>query len=112
MASQLHRGEIWMYTFAPPDKRRPALVLTRQVVLSRLFEVNIAQITSTIRGLPTEVLLDIEDGMKQPCCVNLHQVYTVQRSQLRTFVSTLSADKMRQVCKALNLAMGCMHPEP
>ena len=99
-----------MVTFAPPDKRRPALVLSRQIVLPRLFEVNVAEITSTIRGLPTEVILDVEDGMKHPCCVNLHQVHSVRRTLLRTYVATLSPTRMRQICRALNMAMGCMEP--
>ena len=107
MAAPLHRGEVWMFTFAPPDKRRPVLVLSREAILPVLRQVNIAEITSTIRGLPTEVVLGVEDGMKHACCVNLHQVYTVERALLRSYVTTLSADKMRMVCKALSAAMGC-----
>jgi mRNA interferase MazF len=97
-----------MVTFASPDKRRPALILTRPTVLARIDEVNVVVVTSTIRGLPTEVLLDVDDGMKHACCVNLHQVHTIRRALIRTYVSMLSAAKMRQVCKALHVAMGCV----
>jgi mRNA interferase MazF len=107
MATPLHRGEVWMFTFEAPDKRRPILLLSREAILPYLRQVNIAEITSSIRGLPTEVVLGIDDGMKHACCVNLHQVYTVERALLRTYVTTLSAERMRQVCKALGTAMGC-----
>ena len=48
MAREVRRGEIWMYTFRAPDKRRPVLVLTRQEVIGLLHTVMVAPITSTV----------------------------------------------------------------
>ena len=44
--------------------------------------VTVAPISSTIRGVPSEVVLNAEDGMKAPCAVNLHNAVTVSREQL------------------------------
>jgi len=67
----------------------------------------VAAITSTLRGAPTEVMVGPEDGLKQISCVNLTNVFTVRKSELRHYVGSLSAQKMREVCHALNIACGC-----
>ncbi|MBN1460565.1 MAG: type II toxin-antitoxin system PemK/MazF family toxin, partial [Armatimonadetes bacterium] len=51
----MKRGEVRWYRFARPDKRRPVVVLTRDSVLEYLGEVTVAPVTSTVRGIPTEV---------------------------------------------------------
>ena len=79
---ELNRGEIWLYDFKRPDKRRPVLVLTRPEVIPLLRTVMVAPITSTIRGVPSEIVLGVEDGMKQPCAVNLHNLVTVATAGL------------------------------
>jgi mRNA interferase MazF len=108
MASQLNRGEIWMYTFAPPDKRRPVLVLTRQEVIGVLRTVMVAPITSTIHGAPSEVLVGIEEGLKKESAINLDHVQTVDKNRLRKFIGTIGSGKMRAVCRALAIATGCV----
>jgi mRNA interferase MazF len=107
MARRLGRGEIWLLALAKPDKRRPVLVLSRPALIDVLHTVTVAAVTSTIRGVPTEVLLDVEDGLKAASCVNLSNVFTVRQSDLRTFVGTVSAVKMRSVCRAMAIACGC-----
>ena len=101
------RGEIWQYRFRAPDKRRPVVVLTRQEVLPLLRTVIVAPITSTIRGLPSEVVVGTDEGLKHDSAVNLDHVQTVDQRLLHSFVGTLSETKMRQVCRALALATGC-----
>jgi len=60
---QIARGEVRLYQFAAPDKKRPALVLTRNSAIAYLSTVTVAPVTSTIRGVPSEVVLNEEDGM-------------------------------------------------
>lgn len=74
MARLVNRGEIWSYRFNAPDKRRPVLVIARQEVIPLLHTVIVAPITSTIRRVPSEVLVGPEDGLKQPSAVNLDHV--------------------------------------
>jgi len=109
VAGRLERGEVRLYRFPPPDKQRPVLILTRRSALRYLARVTVAPITSTIRGVPSEVALGIEDGMRQPCAVNLHNVVTVARDGLGRRVAELGADRMRQVCAALAFALECGH---
>jgi mRNA interferase MazF len=107
MARRIGRGEIWMLSLPRPDKRRPVLVLSRPSLIDVLNTVTVAAVTSTLRGLPTEVRLGPEEGLKTTSCVNLCNVFTVQQNELRTFVGTVPAEKMRGVCRALAIACAC-----
>ena len=101
------QGEVRLCWFAPPDKQRPVLVLTRDSAIGHLATVTVAPITSTIRGVPSEVVLDIGDGMKGRCAVNLHNAVTVAQARLGRRVANLSAERMQQVCAALGFSLGC-----
>ena len=107
MARELNRGEIWLLHRPRPDKRRPVLVLSRKVLIGALHTVTVAAITSTLRGAPTEVELGLDEGLKQASCVNLCNLYTVRQSEIGQFVGTVGREKMRQVCRALEIACGC-----
>ncbi len=107
LASRLKRGEIWFYTFAAPDKRRPVLILSRQKAIDLLDTVLVAPITSTIRGAPSEVQVGISEGLKHESAVNLDHIHSVHKTQLRQFIGTLGPGKMREVCDALRAATGC-----
>jgi len=107
VAGRIARGDIRLYHFAPPDKKRPVLVLTRDSAIAYLSTVTIATITSAIRGVPSEVVLSEEDGMKAPCAVNLHNSITVAQDRLGKRVTQLSPLRMREVCAALRFSLGC-----
>ena len=107
MAGGIARGDVRLYRFAPPDKARPVVVLTRDSALAYLSTATVAPVTPTIRGVPSEVRLDEEDGMKAPCAVNLHNAVTVSQGRLGKRVAHLSAPRMREVCAALRFSLGC-----
>jgi mRNA interferase MazF len=107
VARRVMRGDVWLFRFAAPDKRRPVVVLTRPEVIGLLRTVMVAPITSTVHGAPSEVLVGVDEGLKAPSAVNLDHVQTVERARLTHFVGRLSMAKMRLVCKALALAVGC-----
>jgi mRNA interferase MazF len=96
-----------MYSFRPPNKLRPVLVLTRDGALTALASVTVVPITSSIRGVASEVALNEDDGMKAPCVVNLHNAVTVPQRQLGQRIAHLDASRMSQVCAALRYALGC-----
>lgn len=102
----MKRGEIRWYQFNKPDKKRPVLILTRDSVLEYLSEVTVAPITSTIRDIPTEVLLGKEDGMKTDCVINFDHMQTVSAGRIGAYIATLPADKWTQIKNALLFAMG------
>ena len=55
MAGRIARGDVRLYSFSSPDKKRPVVVLTRDSAISYLSTVTVAPITSAIRGVPSEV---------------------------------------------------------
>jgi mRNA interferase MazF len=79
----MKRGEIRWYTFRPPDKRRPVLLLTRNAVIEQLSEIVAAPVTRTIRGLATELVLTSDDGMPVACAPNFDHVGLAQRCPVR-----------------------------
>jgi mRNA interferase MazF len=107
VAAALSRGDVRLCRFPPPDKQRPVLVLTRTSAIGHLATVTVAPVTSTVRGVPSEVILDIDDGMKGHCAVNLHNAVTVTQARLGRRVGNLSAARMEEVCEALRFALGC-----
>ena len=107
MAREIARGDIWNYTFKPPDKRRPVLVISRQDVIGLLHTVMVAPITSTIYGAPSEVRIGCDEGLKHDSAINLDHVQTVEQSRLTKRVGHLSPAKLREVCRALSVATGC-----
>ena len=107
MAGRIARGDVRLYQFAPPDKKRPAVVLTRNSAIAYLSTVTVAPITSTVRGVPSEVVLNEEDGMKAACAVNLHNAVTVSQHRLGKRVTQLSSLRMREICAALRFSLSC-----
>lgn len=107
MAGRVERGDVRLYRFPAPDKERPVLVLTRNSALGYLARVTVAPITSTLRGVPSEVALGVDDGMKQDCAINLHNLVTVARAGLGRRVARLGEDRMREVCAAIGFALEC-----
>lgn len=112
MAGAIARGDIRLYRFPVPDKEGPVVILTREGAVPYLARVTVAPITSTIRGVPSEVRLSEADGMKEPCAVNLHNVVTVPKHHLGRRLSALSPERMSEVCAALAFALGCAHRLP
>jgi len=102
----MRRGEVRWYRFPQPNKRRPVLILTRDSALGILGDVTVGPITSTIRDIPTEVVLDEADGMPRPCAVNLDHVQTVPQAKIGAVVTRLPSGKMDQVRAALLFALG------
>jgi mRNA interferase MazF len=103
--ARLRRGEVRWYKFQRPDKKRPVVILTRDSALDFLGEVTIAPITSTIRDIPSEVLLTTGDGMARDCAVNLDHVQTVPKGKIGPLVTTLSREKLHRVREALSFAL-------
>jgi mRNA interferase MazF len=102
----VRRGDIRWFEHADAG-RHPVLVLTRQAAIPVLSSVTVAMVTSTVRDIPTEVRLDAVDGMPRDCAVSLDNLATVPVSLLTAHITTLTGDRMAQVCLALARATGC-----
>ena len=101
----MKRGEVRWYKFTPPDKKRPVLILTRSSVLEYLGEVTVAPITSTIRNIPSEVVLSSAEGMPRDCAVNCDHLQTVSKGKIGALITTLPPAKMLDVGEAVRFAL-------
>ena len=101
----MRRGEIWWAELSPPIGRRPVLLLSRDAAYRVRTSVTIAIVTRTIRNIPVEVPLGLEDGMPTLCAVNLDNILTIPKSKLTERITTLSADKLTAVTKAIIFAL-------
>lgn len=100
------RGEIWIAEAG--RKRRPVLVLTRSGVIDVRALVTVAEITTSIRGIAAEVLLDRESvGLERASAVNCDGLHTVLQTSLTHRVGRLDDATMRKVCAAVRHALDC-----
>jgi mRNA interferase MazF len=102
----IKRGDVRWYKFSQRDKNRAVVVLTRNSALDYLGEVTVAPITSTIRDIPSEVLLTKVDGVARDCAINLDHIQTVSKGKIGSLITTLTASKMFEVRSALLFALG------
>ena len=101
------RGEVWWCELAEIG-RRPVVVLSRDVAIPRLRRTLIGPCTTTIRGIPSEVLLEPgEDPVPRTSVVNLDSVESVSLGTLVERLGRLSDERMRQICEALEIAVAC-----
>jgi mRNA interferase MazF len=100
------RGEVWWYE-DPRAGRRPFLILTRDAAIPVLNQVLAVPATRTVRGIPTEVALGVEDGMPSECALSLDNVTVIRPALCTERITRLDPDKMREVCDALATATSC-----
>jgi mRNA interferase MazF len=102
----VNRGDVCWYTFKAPDKKRPVLILTRESAISVLNSVTIAPITSTIRSIPTELLLTEQDGVPHACAANFDNLQTVPKSNIGDRITRLTSRRMKEAAAAVSFALG------
>ena len=103
------RGEVWLATL---DKVRPVVVLTRDPMGRLLDAVIAAPVTSTVRGISTEVPLGAEDGVRVDSVVNLDNLTLVSRTRLVRRLGRARPSTIDSVCEALATATGCDRSRP
>jgi mRNA interferase MazF len=101
------RGEVW-WCELPEIRRRPVVVLSRDAAIPRLRRMLIGPCTTTIRGIPSEVLLEpANDPVPRTSVVNLDSVESVSLATLVERLGRLSDERMREICNALEIAVAC-----
>lgn len=100
------RGDIWLAGVG--GKTRPVLILTRPEVINVRSLVTVAEVTSSIRGLATEVGLDHRMiGLEHPSVINCDGLHTVRQSSLIGPIAMVDDTTMWAVCQAVGYALGC-----
>lgn len=101
------RGDVW-WCELPEVGRRPVVVLSRDVAIPRLRRALVAPCTTTVRGLPSEVVLEPgDDPVPRRSAVNLDSVESVAVAVLVDRIGRLAETRMREICAALAVAVDC-----
>ena len=102
----MRRGEIWLAQVG--RKRRPVLVLTRSEVLDVRQLVTVAEVTTSIRNLASEVRFGPGDaGLDQPSVINCDGIHTIAQASLGARVGSVDDATLDRVCSAIGYALGC-----
>jgi mRNA interferase MazF len=92
----------------PESGRRPVVVLSRDAAIPRLRRALVAPCTTTIRSLPSEVVLEPGvDPVPQRSAVNLDSVESVSLAVLVERLGRLADARMLEICAALAVAVDC-----
>lgn len=102
----MRRGEIWWAELGKPAGRRPVVLLSRNEAYSVRSLVIVAPVTTRIRGISSEVVLVVADGMPQSCVANLDTITTIPKDCLRSRVTALSTKKIKEIETAIHFALG------
>jgi mRNA interferase MazF len=105
MARDVAWGDVRMVEMGRPDKTRPALVLTRNSALPYLSAVTVAPITRSLRGVPTEIVLGEENGLKITSAANFDNIVTVSKDRLGRYVGSVPASRRREIRNAILFAL-------
>ncbi len=102
----MNQGDVYWHTYKEPDKKRPVVLLTRDEAIPYLTSITVASITTTIRPIESQVILHEDDGMPQECAVSLDNINTIPKNKLGTYITHLSADRMREIRVAIQFVFG------
>lgn len=86
------------------DKMRPALILTREIVRPHLNRITVAPVTSTIRGLSTEVLVGTRNGLDRDCVVSCDNITTIEVAEVGERIGYLLPDQEKALAEAIRIA--------
>lgn len=100
----MNRGEVWDVD-GPGAGRHPVVIVTRQVAIPLLTNVTVALVTSTVRDLPTEVLLDERHGLEPESVVNCDNVLTVPKASMARRRGSLGVGELEALAEALAIAL-------
>jgi mRNA interferase MazF len=107
MSAAPGRGELW-WCELPEIGRRPVVVLSRDAAIPRLRRALVAPCTTTIRSLPSEVVLEPgDDPVPRRSAVNLDSVESVSLAVLVERLGRVADIRMLEICAALAVAVGC-----
>lgn len=96
---------MWWADLPLPIGRRPVVLLSRDEACAVRNAITVAEVTSTIRGIPVEVVLGPEDGLPKKCAVNLDTIVTIRKELLTEKITILRSEKIEQINSAIKFAL-------
>ena len=101
----MRRGEVWWAKLPFPVGKRPVVPLSRNEAYAIRNAITVAEVTSTIRGIPVEVELRPDDGLPKKCVVNLDTIVTIRKDLLIERIAILRDEKIDQIDSAIKFAL-------
>jgi len=101
----MRRGEVWWAELPRPIGRRPVILLSRDEAYAVRNAVTIAEVTTTIRGIPVEVALGPEDGLPKTCVANLDTIATIRKDLLTKRITLLRNERLQQIDAAIKFSL-------
>jgi mRNA interferase MazF len=98
------QGDIWWAEME--DKRRPVMVVTRAEAIPVLTWIIVAPVTRTVRGIPTEIPLDEDDGLPALCVAAFDNLQPMRRTFLTGRLGSI-AGRRHEICRALSALVDC-----
>ena|SRR5882724_6451677 len=86
------------------DKTRPVLILTRELVRPHLNRITVAPITSTIRGLSTELPVGKTNGLDHESVVSCDNIVTIPKDTIGRLIGHLLPDQESALSAAIHAA--------
>jgi len=102
----VRRGEVWWARLPSPAGRRPVVLVSRDSSYAVRTSLTVMEISTTIRGIPTEVPLGKRDGLPKRCVANADSLVTIPKTWLDERIGALTVDKVRALDGALRFALG------
>jgi len=102
----MKRGDSLLHKFKEPNKERPVLIITRDEAIQKLNSITVIRATTTIRNIDSQVYLSEDDGIPDPCVLNVDWIQTVPKSKLGKRITTVSNERMAEVFAAIRFAFG------
>jgi len=99
------QGEVWWAE--AEDKRRPVLIVTRDEAVPVLRRVVVAPVTRTVRSIPTEVALGMDEGLPEPCAASFDNLQPITQRLLTERLGSITAGRRSEVCRALRALADC-----
>jgi mRNA interferase MazF len=101
----MKRSEIWWARLPSPIGRRPVVLVSRDLAYVVRTSVTVAEVTTRIRNLDTEVPLGSREGLATRCVANADNLHTIPKAMLESKIGTLSPEKERTLDRALKLSL-------
>ena len=100
------QGELWLME-TPNEKRRPALIVSRDEVIPVLNNVVVAPVTTTVRDIPTCIPVGPDQGIDHDSVATFDNLAAVPKSVLTHRLGQLGPGGRRRICDALSALANC-----
>ena len=100
------RGEVWWARMPLPVGRRPVVLVSRDAAYAVKTKITVAEVSTTVRGIASEVPLGTADGLPRRCAANADNLVTISKARLEARIAHLRPDKLAALDEALRFSLG------